>query len=209
MNLRVDLILDQERRSGRVINARLVVRTLSITLPLILATLFALLFLRVQTLNTEVRKWEAVWGARHPKQEQALRMQGTIAANEGRVTEAEAWRRVRLDSAALLRELQLVVPLTTQLTELRLSEDFQVTEGRAAVTQRNASLMLGGKADGPQAKDDVTRLTASLTETPAFTNMIARAFVPPNAFSLDTTPGAPETRRVFRIHCEFQPRVFK
>ncbi len=136
-----------------------------------------------------------------PGLEDAIMLRKTVARNQAVWDEIERWRTTRTDVALLLAALQREVPASVQLVELTFSDDLAFDEEKGVV--RRLNLTINGLADGFKAKDAVERLTRRLQALPEFTNSIESASVPPGAFAADRSPGAPKSRRVFRIECTF------
>lgn len=206
MNLRVDLILESEQRSGNVLNPRSLTRVMSIAVPVLVVAIVVGNVMRVRHLERQVQRMEAIWADLHPKQESAKARQGHMIANRGRLAEVELWQSTRLTLSPIFDALRDTVPTTMQLVELHWTEEFAVADRRG--TMRGHRLVIAGKADGISAKDDVERLTWTLMNEAPFSNVVANAFVPPGEFKADSAPGAPESRRQFRIRCEMDPIAF-
>lgn len=207
MNLRVDLILEHEQRSATWLDARSLTRIATFAVPALLLLFVGINMLRIQNLKREVRRMEARWAGLHPQQQAAISLQGLTKENLARLDELELWDSTRATLYPLLDALRRFVPKSVQLTEMHLTEEFAVVERQG--TMRTYRLVLVGKADGPTAKDDVETLTHVLRNAPPFGDHVVSATVPPGAFHADRSPGAPETRRDFRIHVDFRGVPFK
>ena len=201
MNLRVDLILESEQRSGSPVSGKGIVRIASLVVPTIIAFIVILGLLNVRAVSSTVKNREREWSRKKIQQEDAVTLRKAVVRNQAVWDEIESWRTTRTDVALLLAALQREVPASVQLVDLTFSDDFAFDEDKGVV--RRLKLTINGLADGFKAKDAVEKLTRRLQTLPAFTNSIESAAVPPGAFAADRSPDAPKSRRVFRIECTF------
>lgn len=210
MNLRVDLILESEQRSGNVLSAKSVTRAAAIGVPSLIALFVIVSLLRMRELTSEKSRLENQWRQAASRQEQAKDHDHQIKVNKGRLAELESWRRTRLNFPELLDALRLIVPRMIQLTDIRMTEEYRNVEHEGIM--RVYTMSISGRADGARAKDHVESLTRDLRESHPFSNVVTQAIVPPNSFREDdtvvTTPGNPTTRRVFNIRVEFKAQPF-
>lgn len=207
MNLRVDLILESEQRSGSPVNVKSVTRVATFIVPAIIAFIVIVGLLNLRAVSSTVKNRDKEWKQKSTQQEDAIELRAAVESNQAMWDEIETWQSSRTDVALLLAALQREVPDSVQMVDLKFSDVFVFEEAIGVV--RRFKLTLNGLADGFKAKDAVEKLTRNLQTAPDFTNMIESASVPPGAFAADRTPGAPKSRRVFRIECTFYQKPFE
>jgi hypothetical protein len=200
MNLRVDLILPSERRSASLINPKIMLRAVTVVVPLILAVCIVMLVFNMITLGNQLSMAEADWAEMEPRQKEALSLRGTLARNVQILSEIEGWSASHIDWHRQLLALQEAMPAELQLTSLRVEHAFRGADQN--VPGRLFALTLDGRGAETTAERDVERLRSRLRGSGPF-EPIEDATV--DAFGAD-----PKSRsdRVFRIKCRYQPRTF-
>jgi hypothetical protein len=206
MNLRVDLILPTEYRSGSRITLSGVTRILTIILPIIVVLLLSLVFTKFRTLRSDVQRQEAQWLKMEPQYKTALNLwQDTIRRN-GVLSEIQGWHAARVEWHKQLKALQAAVPPQIQLTSLRVDDLIQVVSNK---TVRVFKMQIKGRASGQNPEDRVAALRSELTRNPVFAPVVKSAEVPPGSFGQDPSPNAAKSDRVFEIVCEYAPMGFE
>ena len=205
MNLRVDLILESEQRSGSIITVKSLVRIVSILVPLVVGLLLAWQAYGLVRIKTELRSTEARWQSVEPLEMKAKKLAQERQANEDQLAQLNGWRKSHMDWHAHLLQLFHSVPENIQLQNLRISQALQVTSNK--VPARAFTLELRGKAVGVEAESSVNSYKRMLLEGPAFSNDVTRVEVP--LFGADTTAGAGKNDRIFEIRCSYRERLFE
>lgn len=206
MNLRVDLILQSEQRSGSRITLAAVSRVAAIVVPSILAVVLILAFARYRALQSDLQESQATWHDLEPQYKAALVLQKELFQRKVILLEIEGWRTARVEWSSLLRGLQGAVPPSIQFTELRSESLIQTVSNQTARVFR---LQIRGKTGGPNAQENVTRLRRQMVADAAVTSVVDSVEIPPGAFEQDPTPGASKYDRVFEVVCRFTPSYFR
>lgn len=204
MNLRVDLLLDTERRSSSVLSARSVVRIGSIVVPLVLAV--GLLFFGMSLYRTirEASMLDARWKEMEPRSKDAARALAGFQTNREIVQGLQSWRNARLPLDEQMLGLMRLVPEEAQLLRLTISHSVAVTNKLPA---RMYAMTLQGRVTGANAELRVKEMETRLTALPPFAGATRKAEV--LQYSADETQGAGKDDRLFQIACQYAPREFK
>jgi hypothetical protein len=205
MNLRVDLILETEKRSASMLTPKMIVRLVSVVGPLLLVALIGWAVAKELVRNGELKTLEARWQATEPLEKKALQLSAEARANAGILAELKGWRHSHVNWSAALLELMRRVPAHLQLVELNLSQSFQVSE--KGVPARVFAISLRGRTSGPEAENGVRSLAALLAEDAAFTNLVREVKIP--TFAADTSEKAGKDDRVFEITCACREQPFE
>ncbi len=206
MNLRVDLILESERRSGSRVSLALVGRVAAVAVPALAALWVVSMIVQYQRVQGELRHAERTWSRMQAEYDAAVALRTNLVERRALLSEIEGWRRARVDWHAQFEALRRGVPDQVQITDLRMDSLIQAASNR---TVRQAKLQLSGKTGGPEADAHVAGLLSELQQNPVFTNVIRSAEVPRGSFSQDPAPTATKQDRVFLIVCDFGTREFE
>jgi len=203
MNLRVDLILESEQRSGSIINLKSILRISSIIFPSILAIIILFAFVNSIKLKNELAMYQGEMDIAGPKQEQAEKLHEQLMKNLNILKELESWNSSHINWNEQLLSLQREVPPKIQLTDLDLRQVLQIVDKKAAA--RVFTLTLKGKAKGATSEGSIHALYDTLKNSPAFSPFMANVEV---SGSQDTTKGADKNDRIFKIDCSYKPSKF-
>jgi len=205
MNLRVDLILETEKRSASVINAKSILRISYVVLPVILFLIIGSLVLSVWRLNSTLKTLEDTLAIDGPKKDKALKLRADLWANLAILEEVEGWNKSHLSFHEQLLGVQKEVPERIQLQNMTFSHTTGLTNNMPA---RIFALSLSGKAVGDMAQSYVTQFEDRLKKGPAFTNTMESAkvvlFKRP-----DNVTDENKSDRLFQIECKYKPRYLK
>jgi hypothetical protein len=205
MNLRVDLILETEKRSASVINAKSVLRISYIILPVILFLIIGGFVLSVWQLNSNLKTLEDGLAIDGPKKDKALKLRAEFQENLVILEEVKGWQKSHLSFYEQLVGVQKEVPEKIQLQNLTINHTVILTNNAPA---RVFTLSLSGKAFGDGAQSYVTQLENRLQKGPAFTNAMESAkvvlFKQP-----DNAADGNKSDRLFQIECAYKPRVLQ
>lgn len=207
MNLRVDLILESEQRSGSIVNLKSTMRIASIVGPIILLFISGSVFTNARRLNTELNMLEGQMEIAGPKQEAAAELKEDLATNLGILNELEGWQKSHMDWNEQLLGLQREVPATIQLDILRISQALQLIDNR--IPARVFTLMLKGKAIGEDAEHDVDHLQRRMVKAPIFSSVMEEVEIPPGGFRAVIEKDGSKRDRIFQLNCTYQARKFK
>ncbi len=216
MNLRVDLIAEQERRHCSVVTPRFIIGLASSLLVATVVTLVIVSFISARRQAQELKSEEWKWSRLEPEYTRAQALAKRRETAEQIVADLQVWRVSRIDWHGQLTALAAAFPSPIQLTELKLTREIvipptpfpkpakpgeRVPKPPPPLPPRiNTTLRLTGKTSSPAAEADVAALLAALNAHP-FTNTLASAVIPPGAFRQDTAAGAGLSDRIVEIVC--------
>jgi Tfp pilus assembly protein PilN len=208
MSLRINLILDSERRSASPIQPQTLVRMGIVVLALIPVLIGLALFTGHRRFRMELDRTRTEWTQAKPRYEEALRIKQDLARQQSLMKEISGYRATRIAWSEQLEGLRDVVPQVVQLTELHVSQQLLQSNG---VPARAFELRLTGRAAGQQAEVSVRFLRDALAAREPFTPAVDTnsVSVPPGAFRQDPARGASKLDRVFEIVARYQPRRFE
>jgi len=205
MNLRVDLILESEQRSGSLLNKKFLLRAVAIVVPLAVLLLIFKEAGRALRLNGELTALTQQWKVIEPKQQQALRFMETYRWNLEIQKELEGWRKSRLDWHTQLVGLMRETPRNIQLQSLRVDQALQMVDNKTPA--RKFTLALKGKAVGVDAETAVKLLERRLREAPPFAGITTNVQV--TQFGADPSKDAKKEDRIFEISCAYRDLKFE
>jgi hypothetical protein len=205
MNLRVDLLLDTERRSSSLLSMKSVLRISALVIPLILAALATFGVMGLLISVRELRMLDARWQQMEPRTKDAAKLLSEFQANREVMKVLEGWRHARVAWHEQFAGIMRVVPAEVQLTHLSVASTIGAVSNKAPA--RVFAMTLQGRATGPEAELRVQEIEARLLSAAPFSSLTKKAEV--TQFGSDTAPNANKDDRVFQILCTYAPRDFK
>ena len=202
MNLRVDLILETERRSASVLSLKGFVRIVLIVIPLVILLLIGNEIMDLMTLRNEVNAQETEWRMAGPKEKKAGELAVQYQLNLAMRKELDGWRNSRLDWHQQLSAIMTETPTNVQFQSLSVGHAFQLIEDKTPA--RVFSMELRGRASGADAEAGVRQIEHRLTQGPAFSNLTRKVEVP--QYGADAAKGADKNDRIFVITCGYRER---
>jgi len=206
MNLRVDLILETEQRSGSAVNVQSIKRIATVVGPAVAILLLAVLVWKFIGVQHEHRILSAEWDMTEPQRDAADRQLKAFQVNVRILKELEGWEKARPAWNKQLDGLIRVVPTTIQLDTMRVSQNLQINE-KKNLPSRIFVLDLRGKAVGETAEDSVRQFEQSLRNRAPFKTGVASVKVP--VFGADPSKDADRNDRIFGINCAYKQMVFE
>jgi hypothetical protein len=202
MNLRVDLIMPDERRSASVVNIKLLTRIGTIGGPAVLVALLVWGIMGYVHLGQQVSAAEGDLKDAEPKRAKAQKITQQAKVNNGILDELDGWKHGRMPWNDQLASLQEAVDPQIQLQSLRITQVLNLIDDKVA--GRVFSLDLSGKAIGASTEVAVQALQRHFETAPAFTAVVDRVRIA--RFGQD-----PENKanRVFQLDGSFKPLLFK
>lgn len=204
MNLRIDLILETERRSANLVNAKSIARISAIVVPAILLVIIAVFGINMWQLSSSRNTLKSTLAIEDPKKLVVQRLESDLAANQLVLSELEGWQRSRIDWAPQLVGVQKQIPDKIQLSSLIVGYALQTTNNMPA---RVFTMSLSGQAVGDTAQAMVIQLQNTLQLAPALSNM----FVGPPKVTRFVGPAIQtddnRNDRLFQIDCIDKPRM--
>jgi hypothetical protein len=206
MNLRVDLILESERRSASLINPKSVMRICAIIGPVLLVIIIGSFALNIWQLNNHLDSLKKTLEVELPKKERAVKIKADLNANLLLLSELEGWQMSRIDWADQLLSIQKEIPDKMQLETLTVNHSIQVTNDMPC---RSFTMKLNGKAVSEAASALVMQLRDNLPKSSTSSNSLMTHPIV-TKFSRPLVP-TEENRndRIFQIDCTYKPRMFE
>lgn len=202
MSLQVNLIKEQERRSGSSLNIKSFARISSIVVPVALAILIVQQALSSFMLSSQLSILESQWIAVEPKQKLAIKQTARLNFNRRTLEELEGWAAARADWSQILAAVMQAVPRSIQLTALRATlSDNTETAPPGGVMVRDYRLSLDGTTRVPNSMQAVQTLETNIRKHPLLAPMVESVIVA--NFAADNTSGD-ELIRIFSIRCQFK-----
>jgi Tfp pilus assembly protein PilN len=202
--MRVNLILESERRSTSPVSLSVVIRTAAGVAILLVMMFVVSLISSYRALNNSVRYVDEEWKRTEPKYKAALQIRGDLEKTTATLKEIQSWRETRLAWGQQMEYLQQVVPPLVQLTEMRVTQDLLVLSNN--IPARVFELRLSGRTGSLRSEANVSELREALAGRPPFNAFIESVSIPPGAFRQDP---AVKSDRTFEIVCRYFPRPFK
>ncbi len=205
MNLRVDLILPSEQRSGSVLSPKSLTRIASVALPTIMAVVIAIFGYQYLKLRGQVKNLEEAWESAKPKEARSEEVRQQLARNKKILEEIEGWKKSNIDWHWALLSLQKQVPDNIALTSLALDHSLKTTQDKPV---RAYSILFSARAEGKDAEYTIRRFEGALEQAAQLKDMLETVEVVQGSYREDTATEN-EFDRVFRMSCKFKPRAFQ
>ena len=206
MNLRVDLILETEQRSGSAVNLQSIKRVGAVVGPAIAALLVAIGIWNVIRVQHEYKMLNSEWELTEPQRDAADRQLSAFQVNVRVLKEMEGWEKARIQWHSQLEGLVRVVPANVQLDSMRVSQNFQLVNDNKTQA-RVYSMEVRGKAIGQGAEDSVRQLERALANRQPFKSSIESVKVP--VYGADPSTDADRNDRIFGIKCAYSHLAFQ
>jgi hypothetical protein len=200
MSLCVDLITQEERRSGGAINVKSIVRVSSIVFPILVLFAVGHQFLKVMQTTSKLQGLESRWETAEPKQKQSLKLAARLNHNRKTATELAGWKGNREEWHKQLTAIMEVAPPTIQATTLVIALDRQSKENNSP-PMRHFNLTLAGKTSGENAKQVVKTFRERIETHPATAGLVKTVTV--ENYAADVAATAGEFDRVFQIESQY------
>lgn len=207
MNLRVDLILDSERRSASIFSLKALTRMGSIVLPVLILFVIGIVFLKTSQAKREIKKLTEQWEVAEPRREEAGRIAAEYHANRAVLAELQGWRSSHIDWHAQLLGIMRETPPSLKFRSLSVRQAIQLTD--QGKPSRLFTLSIAGFARGEQSEANVEGFRRRMGSAPAFAGAVQEATIPAGKFGKDNSRGASKFDRVFEIRCAYTGRPFE
>ncbi|MFO7871499.1 MAG: hypothetical protein R6V03_08720 [Kiritimatiellia bacterium] len=204
MNLRVDLILEAEQRSGSVVSLKSLTRIAAFAVPLLLIVIGGCVAMDIYGSGARARLLLQQKKEAEPKQKAAIALRGKMHENQNALRELKGWEKSRIDWSCRMRALQMLVPPSIQFKSLRVSHSLRIHENK--VPARLYKLEISGMARGPTAESGVKTLHSRLGSAEPFSEEVEERSLHGRR---DTSAGAGPEDRVFEITCQYKPMLFE
>jgi hypothetical protein len=222
MNLRVNLIYENERRDCSAITTRFLVCLLGGLFVAVILIVLGLTFAGSQRNAAALKEETWKWGRIEADFKRAQALATRRQAIECVASDLDGWRNARHSWRDELTAIASSIPENMQLTELRMTSEISVLPAAESVAapkaapkaapakppELSASLRLIGKTSSPTAEADVARLRDVFSEHP-FSNTISSAVIPPGTFRMDPLPNSDSSGRLFEILCTYRVKILR
>ena len=199
MSLCVDLITQEERRSGGAINVKSIVRVSSIVFPILILFAVGHQFLKAMQITSKLQDLESRWETAEPKQKQSLKLGARLNHNRQTANELAGWKGNRVEWHKQLTALMEVAPPTIQASTLVITLDGQ--SGAASPPPRRFTLTFEGKTSDENAMQVVETFRERVETHPATADLVETVTVENYAADVSRTAG--ESDRVFQIKSQY------
>jgi hypothetical protein len=200
MSLRVDLIADEERRSGNVVSLKSFTRIGVFVVPAIIVLLVVVQALNSFIASSELRLLESRWESAEAKQKHALQLVGRVNFNQQTVNELNAWKATRLAWHKQLLALMESTPPSIQLTTLVTS--LEKTSAPPSPPVRHFSMVADAKTSGARAMRQVESFESRVESHHSVTGVINTIDI--ENYAADPASRSGEFDRVFQLVCDYR-----
>ena len=201
MSLRVDLINQNEKRSGSRINVRTFSRIGKFVIPAIIIFILGTQILNYKMISSQLNMLESRWELDEPRQNSSKKLAEKLRYNIQTEKELEAWKNSRINWHKQIQAIIETTPGTIQITSVIISPDFN-TEDPPSPPKRTFRLTIDGKNSGEGAMDYIEILKNSLEHHKSMTKIVESVQV--TNYEADTSDDATELDRVFQIECMYK-----
>ena len=196
MNLRVNLLREEELRYQGPVSRRFVIRATASTVGVVVFILLAALIHRQISLYQGMRWARSEWTRLEARYEAVKKMQAELSAHQGLMGELQQWNQTRQSWGTVLESLQAIVPDSVQLTRLTVRTDWEFVrppapapkpapEGEVAKAEeppkepvqlpaqpaRRITVNMSGRASGDSADEVVGQFNQMLNRGAGFQNL--------------------------------------
>ncbi len=199
MSLCVDLMTQEERRSGGAINVKSIVRVSAIVFPILILFAVGHQFLKMMQTASKLQGLESRWETAEPKQKQSLKLAARLSHNRQTAVELAGWKGNRVEWHKQLTAIMEVTPPTIQATTLVIALDRQPKASSPPI--RHFNLTLGGKTSGENAKRVVETFRERIETHPTTADLVKTVTV--ENYAADVARTAGEFDRVFQIESQY------
>jgi hypothetical protein len=214
MNLRVDLILPEERRSASRISPKLLVRGALVFALLVVVLGVTVVYLKATAVMRQRNAARDIWQGLEPKYKKAVALEKELRQNQMLLADLLSIRNSRMNWVEQLRALHRVVPENVQITRV----NFEETMGKVKNTPaRLFTLTIYARAYardesrtfGGDPQQDVKEMERRLVADEHFSKCLRDVAVVGGSFAVGRWPGAVENDRQFSIRCIYRPMEIK
>lgn len=201
MNLRVDLILPDEKRTASVINVKGVIRILMIVVPAIIVVILGVSFMELVSLRSKRTNLEDNWNEKKPRKEAAAKLRGELAENSSLSSEVQASAKSRRSVYKQIVALQRLVPEDVQIRRLTITCANATLDNLPA---RNYTLSFDVLYTGSNGEVDIQTFKRKIEESPQLKDEIGKVSI--TDFRASNLPGAEKSHRLCGMSYTYRPR---
>lgn len=203
MNLRVNLILDEERRSSSVVRPRTFLRLVAMGVVVLLGAGIYRGVVHARTVRLHLDINRDLWKKTEALQKTFEGLRQELEKEKAALQEVRSFQRSRVPWSRDLAALQAEVPANIQLTQLRMTQAISTPTNEPPA--RLYTMQVSGRAGREVGAAGVQALLMAFSRPP-FAGEIESASLPPGAFRQDSFRDAQPGDRVFDIMVPYKPR---
>lgn len=200
-SLRVDLILESERRSASPVSIKAVVKIVGGLVITLVVGGVLLYVLGAQSAKRQLSGIEQEWNQTSKTEARIRQDQKDLAWLSDVQAEIEGWKKARMLWHQHLADFQALVPPNIQITSFIVDEQMPMSGN---TSYRSFTLNLLGRAEGENPRATVDSFLTSLRRGAGFSNLVEKAEV----LKIDTVPLDKTNHRVFTIRVNYKARSF-
>lgn len=166
MSLRVDFLLDSEKRYQGRVGGRFIVVSASATILAIFVLFVFFQFVAYRQLKGDIQKSDATLAIMLPREEGIKKVRAETAIWTGMSAELDGWRNSRTPVSGVLLRVQQAVPENMQILQMILRDDLTAPARSGKETRleprRVFRVRIEGRAVGAGGEQDVARFIQKL-----------------------------------------------
>ena len=205
MNIRVDLILDNEKRSASLLNVKSIIRLAIIIAPLLVIVTVVLGGIGFMHSNVKLNNLKNRWELAEQRQKEAKALRDETAINNRIKNELLGWRASQMPWGEQMVALQRIAPSNMQFIRLNISQTLLLVNN--SFPARQFVLTLSGKSKGSAAEANINTFIDTIKSSEIFT--VPMEGVSIESFGEDRNEYATREDRVFEIKCTYNAKVFR
>ncbi|MEI6971442.1 MAG: hypothetical protein WCL44_07965 [bacterium] len=204
-SLRVDIILESERRSASPVSLKAAAKIIGGLVLTLLVAGVLIYIINAQSAKRRRADIEQDW-------ERTSKIEARIRGDQKDLdwlndvhAEIEGWKQARMLWHQHLADFQALVPPNIQITSFQVDEQIPTTGTGARLTSMRAfTLNLQGRAEGDNPRGAVDGFLTALRQGAGFSNLVEEAKV----LKIDTNPLDKTNHRIFTILVKYKARSF-
>lgn len=166
MSLRVDFLMDSEKRYQGRVGGRFIVVSAAATAVAVFVLFVLFQILAYRQAKRDIQKADATLAIMLPREESVKKARAETALWKGMVAELGGWRNSRTPVSRVLRRVQQAVSENMQILQMTLRDDLTVParSGKSAIPEprRVFRIRIEGRAVGDSGEQDVARFIQKL-----------------------------------------------
>lgn len=204
MNLRVDLIMENEKRSANVLNTKSIIRIGSIIVPIWIAVSVAVSVVTLITVKNKEKRLKTKWEHTEPRKAASLEARLKRRKINTILNELNGWKASHIDWHVQLNNIQRQVPRGIKFDDLMISQVLAADE--KSVASRTFTMQINGQAAGSRSEENLQLFERRIIAMPVFAEQMTKVDMQGWA---STLPDASKEDREFKIKCDYKPRIME
>lgn len=204
MNLRVDLIMENEKRSANVLNAKSLLRLASVIVPLCLIVTVGVSVVNLMRVKNTEKRLKANWEHAEPRKAGAIEARKKKIKATAVLNELKGWKASHIDWHVQLMSLQRQVPRGIKFDDLRINQILATDE--KSLASRSFTMQINGQALGSRSEYNLQLLERRIIALPTFAEAMEKVDLQGRA---STRKDAEKEDREFTIKCTYKQRTME